>query len=67
MSDYVYGLNKSGLSVIKLLFNQKKIFDCWDDNKTIRQLANKNITKLNLKKINHKKINLYKNLSLIHI
>jgi len=24
MSDYVYGLNKSGLSVIKLLYNQKK-------------------------------------------
>ena len=64
MSDYVYGLNKSGLSVIKLLYNQKKIFDCWDDNKTIRQLANKNITKLNLKKINHKKINLYKNIYL---
>ena len=64
MSDYVYGLNKSGLSVIKLLYNQKKNFDCWDDNKTIRQLANKNITKLNLKKINHKKINLYKNIYL---
>ena len=64
MTNYVYGLNKSGLSVIKLLYNQKKIFDCWDDNKTIRQLANKNITKLNLKKINHKKINLYKNIYL---
>ena len=36
MSDYVYGLNKSGLSVIKLLYNQKKIFDCWDDNIKIR-------------------------------
>ena len=64
MSDYVYGLNKSGLSVIKLLYNQKKIFDCWDDNKKIRHLANKHITKLNLKKINQKKINLYKNIYL---
>ena len=64
MSDYVYGLNKSGLSVIKLLYNQKKNFDCWDDNKTIRQLANKNITKLNFKKINHKKIKQYKNIYL---
>ena len=64
MANYVYGLNKSGLSVIKLLHNQKKFFDCWDDNKTTRQLANKNITKLNLKKINHKKINLYKNIYL---
>ena len=52
MSDYVYGLNKSGLSVIKLLHNQKKNFDCWDDNKKIRLLVNKNIPKLNFKKIN---------------
>ena len=64
MSDYVYGLNKSGLSVIKLLYNQKKIFDCWDDNIKIRHLANKHITKLNLKKINQKNINLYKNIYL---
>ena len=64
MSDYVYGLNKSGMSVIKLLNSQKKIFDCWDDNKKIRHLANKHITKLNLKKINQKKINLYKNIYL---
>ena len=46
MSDYVYGLNKSGMSVIKLLNSQKKIFDCWDDNKKIRHLANKH-NKLN--------------------
>jgi UDP-N-acetylmuramoylalanine--D-glutamate ligase len=64
MSDYVYGLNKSGFSVIKLLYNQKKNFDCWDDNKKIRHLANKYIPKLNLKKINQKKINLYKNIYL---
>ena len=64
MSDYVYGLNKSGLSVTKLLLNQKKIFDCWDDNKKIRYLANKNIPKLSFKKINQKKINLYNNIYL---
>jgi len=64
MSDYVYGLNKSGLSVIKLLYNQKKKFECWDDNKKIRYLANKRFPKLNLKKINQKKINLYKNIYL---
>ena len=52
MSDYVYGLNKSGMSVIKLLNSQKKIFDCWDDNKKIRHFANKQIPKLSLKKIN---------------
>jgi len=64
MSDYVYGLNKSGLSVIKLLYNQNKKFDCWDDNKKIRLLAKKHIPKLNLKKFNKKKINLYKNVYL---
>jgi len=62
MSDYVYGLNKSGMSVIRLLNNQKKIFDCWDDNKKVRYLANKHIPKLNFKKINKKRINLYKNI-----
>ena len=56
MSDYVYGLNKSGMSVIKLLNSQKKIFDCWDDNKKVRHFANKQIPKLSLKKINDKKI-----------
>jgi len=64
MSDYVYGLNKSGLSVIKLLYNQKKNFDCWDDNKKIRLLVNKHISKLNFKKINKNKLNLYKNIYL---
>ena len=37
MTDYVYGLNKSGESIVKLLKKQKKIFDCWDDNKKIRE------------------------------
>ena len=46
MLDYVYGLNKSGLSVIKLLHKQKKNFDCWDDDKKIRFLVNKQIPKL---------------------
>ncbi len=64
MSNYVYGLNKSGLSVIKLLNNQKKNFDCWDDNEKIRHSANKLIPKLNFKKINQKKINYYSNIYL---
>jgi len=49
MLDYVYGLNKSGFSVIELLYNQKKKFECWDDNKKIRHLANKRFPKLNFK------------------
>ena len=64
MPDYVYGLNKSGISVIKLLSKQKKAFDCWDDNKKIRDSANKNLPKLNLKKIDKKNIKKYNNIYL---
>jgi len=64
MLDYVYGLNKSGISVIKLLSKQKKAFDCWDDNKKIRNSVNKNLPKLNLKKINNKNIKKYNNIYL---
>ena len=64
MSDYIYGLNKSGISVIELLNKQKKIFECWDDKKNIRDLVNKNYINLKLKKINKKKINHYNNIYL---
>ena len=47
MSEYVFGLNKSGLSVIKLLRNQKKTFDCWDDSKKVRQILKKKFSYLN--------------------
>ena len=43
MTDYVYGLNKSGLSIIKLLRKQKKPFDCWDDDIKIRSSLKKKI------------------------
>ena len=59
MSDYIYGLNKSGISVIKLLRKQKKTFECWDDNKKIRNLINKNFPKLKFKKIDKKNLNNY--------
>ena len=42
MKDYVYGLNKSGISILKLLRKQKKLFDCWDDNKKKRDSIKKN-------------------------
>ena len=65
MSDYVYGLNKSGISVIKLLNKQKKTFVCWDDNKNLRDLVNKNLPKLKFKKINKKKLNNYNSFTLL--
>ena len=58
MKDYVYGINKSGLSVIKLLKKQNKAFDCWDDNKKTRYLLKKEFANLNL--IPTKKTNLQK-------
>ena len=45
MKDYVYGLNKSGLSVIKLLKTQNKDFDCWDDSEKTRFSLKKKICK----------------------
>ncbi len=64
MSNYVYGLNKSGISLIKFLYKQKIFFDCWDDNKKIRELVNKKIPKLRFKKINKKNLNYYNNIYL---
>ena len=48
MKDYVYGISKSGLAVIKLLKKQDKNFECWDDSKKTRYLLNKNIQNLQL-------------------
>ena len=64
MKDYVYGISKSGLSVIKLLKKQNKDFDCWDDSKKTRNLLKKKFKKLNLIPIN--KINL-KNYNNIYV
>ena len=64
MKDYVYGISKSGLSVIKLLKKQNKDFDCWDDSKKTRNLLKNKFKKLNLIPIN--KINL-KNFNNIYV
>ena len=64
MKDYVYGISKSGLAVIKLLKKQDKNFECWDDSKKTRNLLKKKFKKLNLIPIN--KINL-KNYNNIYV
>ena len=56
MKDYVYGISKSGIAVIKLLKKQDKNFECWDDSKKTRYLLKKKFKNLNLIPIN--KINL---------
>ena len=52
MKDYVYGISKSGLSLIKLLKIQNKNFDCWDDSKKTTYLLKKKFRNLNLIPIN---------------
>ena len=64
MKDYVYGISKSGLAVIKLLKKQDKNFECWDDSKKTRYLLKKKFKNLNLIPIN--KINL-KNYNNIYV
>ena len=64
MKDYVYGISKSGLAVIKLLKKQDKNFECWDDSKKTRYLLKKKFKNLNLIPIN--KINL-KNFNNIYV
>ena len=65
MTEYVYGLNKSGLSVIKLLRLQKKTFNCWDDNKKIRDSLKKKFSKLNFSPINDSNLARYNNIYLL--
>ena len=64
MTEYVYGLNKSGLSVIKLLRLQKKTFNCWDDEKKIRNLLKKKFSHLNFTPINNANLTRYNNIYL---
>jgi len=64
MTDYVYGLNKSGVSIIKLLRKEKKHFDCWDDNKKIRDSIKKIFPKLNFIKVGKTDLLKYKNIYL---
>ncbi len=64
MSDYVYGLNKSGLSITKLLIKQNKKFYCWDDNKKKRETIKNNFKKVKFKKINKNNIEKYNNIFL---
>lgn len=52
---YIYGLNKSGQSIIEYLNNINEIFYCWDDDSKLRKKLKKDNENLNL--INPNKIN----------
>mgnify|MGYP001192091820 CR=1 FL=1 len=62
MKDYVYGLSKSGLSVIKLLKIQNKNFDCWDDSRKTTYLLKKKFKNLSLIPINKTNLKNYNNI-----
>ena len=62
MKDYVYGISKSGLSVIKLLKIQNKNFDCWDDSKKTTYLLKNKFRNLNLIPINKTNLKNYNNI-----
>jgi UDP-N-acetylmuramoylalanine-D-glutamate ligase len=64
MTEYVYGLNKSGISVIKLLRLQKKTFSCWDDSKKIRDSLKRKYSRLNFTSINKTNLKIYNNIYL---
>ena len=53
---YIYGLNKSGQSIIDYLHSINEKFYCWDDDVKLRNKIKKNKKKLNL--INFKKLDL---------
>lgn len=64
MTEYVYGIKKSGLSVIKLLKLQKKTFHCWDDDERIRKSLKKKFSKIHFTPIKNIDLEKYNNVYL---
>ncbi len=62
MKDYVYGISKSGLAVIKLLKKQNKNFEYWDDSKKTRYLLKKKFRNLSLIPVNKTNLKNYNNI-----
>ena len=50
---YIYGLNKSGLSLVTYLKSINEEYLCWDDDETIREKLIKTNFKTNFIKPNH--------------
>ncbi len=53
----VYGLQKSGLSIIKLLEKKNKDFKIWDDNKLVRKNLKKSLIGKNFFRPNYSNLN----------
>ncbi len=60
--NYIYGLNKSGLSIANFLMNNDKAFCCWDDNSTVRNKLKKTIKNIKFLKPTTSNLNKFKNI-----
>ena len=60
--NYIYGLNKSGLSIANFLINNDKAFCCWDDNSTVRNRLKKTIKNIKFLKPTPSNLNKFKNI-----
>ena len=56
----VYGLQKSGISIIKLLEKKNKDFKIWDDSQEIRNKLKKSLKAKLFKKPSNKNLNIFK-------
>ncbi len=62
MSDFIYGLNKSGISVAKFLLKKQIKFDLWDDDISKRKKLKKIFKNHNFLKLSNKNFYKYNNI-----
>ena len=62
--NYIYGLNKSGLSIAKFLIDNDTTFCCWDDNSIVRNKLKKTIKNIKFVKPTSSNLNKFKNIYL---
>ena len=60
---YIYGLNKSGKSIVRYLNNIDEVFCCWDDDNNIRSSINDSEQKILFVEPNSLDFNLIKVIS----
>ena len=66
--QFIYGLNKSGISLAKYLIKKNESFNCWDDDIKARKRVKKLLKNNKLVNPKNNSLNGYaKILSLIHI
>ncbi len=61
---FIYGLGKSGISIVKYFKNKKIDFHCWDDKYAIRKQVTKNFKKIKFVDPKATNLDFYKNIIL---